>query len=181
MEYFLNWQLFGVLVFFAVGCLAWIQTGTPSSRWVFLFRAFFPSWKFFDEVGDYPTLWYRTTLDETVDSEWQAAFPSKNISLSSFLFHPEGNLLWALRSLTHHLTHDLEKTSEDLTSYQLVRRAVENQIRRSDSKNFGSPEVRFQFKITTSSSPKNLASDEELLRSPFYPLSLTPATPEISL
>jgi hypothetical protein len=83
------------LVFFLFLILVFLFTmARPvycQSRWLHVFRVFFPSWKFFDEVGEIATLRYRFEAKENEWSEW-LNFPTKTKMKWYFLFfNPQVN------------------------------------------------------------------------------------------
>ena len=64
--------LFGTLLF---------KSRAIHSRWLFLLRAFFPNWKFFDVVGHVPHLMARSAqgdgAGQLVWSDWMLIYPRR--------------------------------------------------------------------------------------------------------
>lgn len=141
-----------------------------------LFRAFFPNWKFFEDLGTLPVLSWRCGKDETSLGPWRSV-PRLKPNASRFLFNPEGNLRLALGSLLQHLEADLHSTDdahpetlEQTISYRLVRNWVETEIRNDPA----GPHCHYQFRVLgaqpdPTSGYYTQASDADLmLLSPVY-------------
>jgi len=153
-----------------------IRTREIRSSSVQLLRAFFPNWKFFEDLGTLPTLSWRSGAGEDSLGPWCSPARLRPDALR-FLFNPEGNLRLALGSLLQHLEADLHATDEcdpealeKATSYRLVRNWVEAEIRAAAAPSPELPGLHYQFRVVGvqpgSSSPEKDA--ELMLLSPVY-------------
>ena len=132
-----------VFVLFAVGVvlLTFARRRHVSGKGFALFRALFPSWRFFDEAGQFSKLYYRVG-----SGPWLEVPQGSPRSWSMVLLNPSGNLMSAGHSLVDQLVSEINDTPEARlseipkgVSYQLVQRWVRHQI---------APSVKsFQFKI----------------------------------
>ncbi len=126
-----------------------------------LLRVFIPSWRFFDEVGPAPRLYFRVATDPGDLGAWLPIEAHRGSlgrrSLYSLFLNPDENLFLAGNSLVAQLLSDIEDRGEgdsdrvqDSVSYRLVERWVRWQFR-------GQGVQRYQFKISL---------EEDLLLSP---------------
>lgn len=110
-----------------------------------LFRVFLPSWKFFDEVGSAPELYYQ------MEGPWQPVLIRPANKLRNLFLHPEGNFFHAGHSLLERLLREVNEAEpsdlESSPSYQLVENLVRFQIRQADPTLVGR---QFRFKIAIS-------------------------------
>lgn len=132
-------------------------------------RAFFPSWRFFDDIGDMPVLWLRVQREgaSAEDFEpWQPCLPMPKRSWAMLVWNPEGNLRLAYDSLLMHLLTDADEQParlSDSVSYQLTEQLVAFQLRQDPQ---ASSVVRYQFKVTSVAAGAALASGEDVIVSP---------------
>ena len=124
-------------------------------RGLALLRALFPSWRFFEDTGQFPQLFYRVG-----SGPWLDGLQGRPRTVFSIFLNPAGNFLFAGNSLVDQLISDIgdtpdEKLSEisGTVSYQLVKRFVRHQVG-----SVSGPE--FQFKI--------VQDGEEILVSPVH-------------
>lgn len=97
-----------------------------------LFRAWIPSWRFFETLSDQPVLFYRfATIGNEVSGEWHLALKRPPRALYSVLLNAEGNLHLANYTLLDQLEEDMGELQRDqidvlpqLPSYQLVQNLV---------------------------------------------------------
>jgi len=124
-----------------------------NSKTLSTFRVLFPSWRFFDQPGIQPQLYYQTNLS----SDWILLNQKMNFSYTTFLLNPKGNLAHAKNNLLQHLLIDLnDNLSEPSPTYTLVKTWVLDHLKST------APLARsFQFKLVTN-------GDEDLLVSPLY-------------
>jgi len=161
---------FSVLIGFSVAKRSYF-----SGRAIYLLRAFFPSWRFFEDLGEMPTLYYRLRNEGQELGHWKLGLEKPNRSAGSFFLNPEGNYLLACGSLLQHLESELEETEENKTdhieasvTYQLIRNLVLHQIEKSEK---ATGFKQYQFKITSALPGKiQDAQDsiDDLLISPVY-------------
>jgi hypothetical protein len=156
---------FGILIalyFIILFSISLFRKSSVSSKKVYLFRAFFPSWRFYDNLGEVSNLSYRridpTSHSENLDgSSWISALNPLHRNPISLLFNPIGNYQHMRGSLLQQLVSDIQEIDENhpelltsCVSYQLVQKWIENEIK--------DPQTSYQFKITSGS--------EEILVSP---------------
>ena len=124
---------------------SFMRTRYVPGRAFALFRALFPSWRFFDDVGHVPQLLCR--LGPTPDQlgPWRICVPNRTNRtelkgfVGSLFLNPQGNLRMACNSLVEQLMSDLgdfeveagpgpgpcdESQFVDTVSYQLTRDLV---------------------------------------------------------
>ena len=153
-------------------------------KWLFLLRAFFPSWNFFSDVGPDPLLSFRYGKDLEGWTVWSPVIDSIPRRFTNLFFNPVGNLLHAQRNALQHFLLDLESESRDVeskTTYCIVKNMVEVKTRESLAKQFGEgpllrsekPEVpnkswNYQFKIEILDQVSVNVGAETILLSPVY-------------
>ena len=160
---------FGMLIAFSM-----LKARPISGRATHLLRAFFPSWKFFEDSGDIAVLFFRIGARGQECGTWEAALPAPERSLKSLLWNPEGCFLLAAGSLLQQLASDLQEIPDgkenefaDSVSYELVRNLVRHAITQKygDLRNH-----RYQFKVCAVSPGLSSyeTTGEEMLVSPIY-------------
>jgi hypothetical protein len=134
------------------------------SRALFLLRAFFPSWRFFEDLGDTPALLFRTAAEDSELGEWQPCLGKIPRRWYHLLLNPEGNRLLACSSAIQLLLSDIEEADEtDLealensVSYRVIQDWVRYRIHQLVP---DSAPISYQFKV--------LAGSDEVLLSPVY-------------
>lgn len=118
-------------------------------------RALFPSWRFFEKLGDLPQLHFRMRRAGGDFGNWVSARRAVPRGAGAILLHAEGNLALACNTLLEQLVSDLGDheagevagLSENV-SYRLVRNLVEFRIREGG---FEPAPFEFQFKVTSDS------------------------------
>lgn len=131
-----------VLVFYfvAIAALSSLKATEINWRIAIMIRAFFPSWKFFEDYADIPKVFFRTQDTD----EWRIVEEPLHRSLFKLVFNPKGNQALAFGSLVQQLLFDLNKTKdvpefEKTTSYALIQELVRRRL--------GPNTVTFQFKV----------------------------------
>lgn len=140
------------------------------SRVFFLLRAFFPSWKFFEDCGYMPILQARTK-----NTEWQTMIEQPKKKVWFLFFFPRGNFCLAAQSLVQQFVSDLDELVEShlsdsqiekeltvLVSYRLVSNLAETLLAERSLLSGDS----FQFRILISFPGEPDRPPEELIRSP---------------
>jgi hypothetical protein len=146
------------------------KTATVPSRSVQLLRAFFPSWKFFDDIGDVPLLYVRVGATAETLGDWETALPRPARRWSALVLNAEGNFLLACGSLLQQLLGELEEADPahpervaESVAYELTRNLV---CFRLAARAPLPPGTHYQFKLRT------LVPDggdgEDVLVSPVY-------------
>lgn len=132
---------------------------------MFLLRAFFPSWRFFDDVGPELRLEVRFGDNEERFGLWQNALPPIARSMTNLPVNPRGNFLHACHNLLNHLNGDIQESANlqtvpELATYKLVRNLARFQVsERID------PPFQFQFRLSALLSGHD---GEQILLSPVY-------------
>jgi hypothetical protein len=129
------------------------------------FRAFFPSWRFFDDVGLVPLLLVRVGPGDGALGPWQPCLGKARRRWHAVLLNPEANLLLAYGSLLAQLVSDVEELAdgddvEALVSYQLAHRLVRTQPLAAGD--------HYQFKIAVVAPGAEAAEEDDLLISRRY-------------
>lgn len=149
-------------------------------KWLFLLRAFFPSWKFFDDVGAELRLEVRVgpangssiESPEKLSGNWINCLPEIPRSFQNLFFNPEGNHLHACHNLLSHLKLDIlesdaahPETVLQKATYMMTHRLAEHQIH---SLNLVDPPFWFQFRVLAHFPANPTRNVENLLISPIY-------------
>ena len=127
------WLLLIYFAWLALG-LVW-QSRTVRGPWFFLFRAFFPNWQFYHQVGPVPHLYVRYQAEGQAWSDWQWVYPRRQRHIWSLFHNPWGNRALAEQNLVDHLSSDVKDLGEGqdaspLVTYQLVCRLAATALRR---------------------------------------------------
>jgi hypothetical protein len=149
------------LYFLAILAFSLLKRKSLPGKVTYLFRALLPSWRFFEDFDEAPTLYFRHgQRDLSQDLEpWSKCLNRPARRFYHVLYSPEANYIHAAGSLVQHLlseVNDLQETNsqaiEGLVSYQLAKNLVKYHL----------PEkaTRYQFKVSGVS--------EDLLISPIY-------------
>jgi len=123
-----------VFYFLILLCTLLVTTKTVQGPWLFLFRAFFPNWKFYHSLGWQPQLFVRVRPSSSNNADlWgdsQLIYPRAQRSVLHLFHNPSVNIALAHQNLVEHLANDLQELSDlgdakKLVSYQLVNRFVQ--------------------------------------------------------
>lgn len=118
-----------------------------SGPWWFLLRSFFPSWRFYHDIGHQPRLFFRTVSGEGEWSEWSMFVPRARFSPIDLFHNPVNNLELLHQTLVEHLSADIQELAdvskvEELVSYRLADRLVRELVSRREPH-----PSRYQFEI----------------------------------
>lgn len=131
-----------------------IKIKNPQSKLLMFFRAFFPSWKFFENTGDHLNLYVMSDRKQ----DWKPVSFQMEKPFYGQVLNPQANDLLARRSLLEHLIQDLQNSSlvevENLTSFRLVQRLAQSELRKVEP-----IFENFKFKILVNDSEECLISD----------------------
>jgi hypothetical protein len=134
-------------------------------KWIFLLRGFFPSWRFFDDVGPELRLEVRYGISHEALSEWQNSLPPIRRSLGNLILNPRGNYLHACHNLINHLSADINESDpqhlERLTekaSYKITCNLVRYQLAQKSL----APKV-YQFRLSAHYNDTTKAADQILI------------------
>lgn len=162
---------FILVAYIAILCaLAWARAVPVRSPIAQRFRAFFPSWRFFEDIEDVPTLFYRRTREGGDWGPWTACISRPPRRLGAIVFNPDGNLALAYGSLIQQLLVDLPDDPRDADGvegsvpYALVRALVLCTLREGGAR----AGTHYQFRITVTPAGEFSAHGEDVLLSPIY-------------
>lgn len=167
----------GALLFayvLALVIVASLRTIPVRSAWVQQLRALFPSWRFFDDIGEVPVLWVRVASDETADLEacaWELALPTPRRRWWNLVWNPEASVRLAYDSLLVQLLHDADEHAETLseqTSYRLTTHLAAYVLRQRGR---AGAAVRYQLKVTSVMAGSPIEEGQDVVVSPVLPLS----------
>ena len=167
----IGWLFLVYFVWLAIGLL-W-RSQTVRGPWFFLFRAFFPNWQFYHQVGPVPHLYVRYEAPGQAWSDWCWVYPRGTRSVWQLFHNPWGNRALAAQNLVDHLSSDIKDLGEGqdasrLVSYQLVCRLAAQEMRHLQP---ALSQGRYQFEIRLERPlPSGFASSDTVLRSPEMPL-----------
>jgi hypothetical protein len=115
-------------------------------------RVLFPSWRFFDRLGQVPRLEFRAGADPDALGPWQPALPPLPRSSWHVLYNPAGNYFLAEQSLVERLLLEIEAEPRgggpreaevtELISFRLVERLIRRRVTR--------PDEHYQFRVLLS-------------------------------
>ena len=160
---------FFLVLYLVLLVLALIGRGQNlSSRWLFLLRGFFPSWRFYDAPGYQPRLFVRALTAEDQWSEWLPFIPRASFRMGDLFFNPENNLRMTEQTLVDHLSHDLQALEDSQSANSLVSYLLAERVARQVALRLvGAHQIHaFQFELRMIASPINNHSDSVILISP---------------
>jgi hypothetical protein len=171
-----------ILFFAALLGIVALKPRFVGGRGLSLFRAFFPSWRFFDDFSEVPTLFYRASPDETDLGAWTTCLKPEARGPLSLFFNPRGNLRLSYQGCIEHLAHEVTDDKDpvdtsapkllEIPSFQLVTRIVRERVLSDLRSGEGGASVaggmKLQFKIAWTSGRDKEA--ETVLISPVWEL-----------
>src|SRR4051812_5994815 len=104
----MNWYSAGALLlayFLALALFSTVKRTTIAGKTIFMFRMFFPSWRFFDDIGHVPVLFYRKSTQGKEFEPWVECLNKPTRKWRTLLLNPQGNFLLACGSLLQRLVH----------------------------------------------------------------------------
>lgn len=130
----------GALLGLGLAATVFLPRTTVRGPAVHLFRAFFPSWRFFEDTGPAPRLMHRLIGPDGAAGPWLDTLPPVIRGPLALFYNPAGNLRLACGSLVDQLVAELATLDEaalargdlraldGLMPYRLVRRLVAERI-----------------------------------------------------
>jgi hypothetical protein len=125
-------------LYFAVLLAALLLKGrVVRGPWLFLLRAFFPNWKFFDVVGHVPHLLARSAqadaAGEPVWSEWLLIYPRRTRHWLHLFHNPDTNLGLGRQNVVDHFWSDLYDLPDGadprgLVTYAMMERLAQDEL-----------------------------------------------------
>ncbi len=134
-----------------------------------LFRALFPSWRFFDRVETYSLLFVRFSENETELKEWTKILTPPKRSLINLFFNPEGNYFLAANSLVTQCLEDINELNEEgiknielQPGYCMLKNLVEYELKKLGKIKY------YQFKVKDfAAGVENTALEDRLVSKVF--------------
>lgn len=145
-------SLIAIIAFFLlIVAVSLLRLPYVPGRGFILFRALFPSWRFFENIAELPTLEFRLRMSNGESSDWLPALIRPKRSWTVLLFNPQGNLYLACQTLLQQFANDVAEVPpgkddefEGSVSFQLVKSLVLFQIERSNER---TKAIAFQFRV----------------------------------
>jgi hypothetical protein len=142
-----------------------------SGKIIFLFRIFFPSWKFFDVSSDMYYIKYRSNniIEKIEQCEWILCPPKLERNISQVIFNPQGNIALACDTIQNHLLTDIYELQGDnksfselekTTSYKIIQNMITFFISKTNETSF-----QYQFKIASLDQDNE---EDDIFISPIY-------------
>ncbi|MEI7607424.1 MAG: hypothetical protein WCJ64_08560 [Rhodospirillaceae bacterium] len=141
------------------------------SQWLFLLRAFFPNWKFFDVVGHVPHLMARAAQDdaagELVWTDWFLIYPRQTRRWWHLFHNADTNIKIGRQTLVNHFWSDLNELPDGddprhLVTYTLIERLVQAQLQERHG-----PYSHWQFELhMVLDGPQGVRDSYTMLQSP---------------
>ena len=136
-----------------------------------LFRAWVPSWRFFETHSEQAVLFYRVAAAGDEMGEWRPALQRPRRSWYSIVLNGEGNLHLACYALLDQLEEDISEfdaaqldSFSHTPSYQLIQNLVCCLLLENDKLRSG---CKYQFKVSRILS-RGADAFEEILVSPVH-------------
>lgn len=129
-----------------------------------LWRGFFPSWKFFDEVGYVPSLQFRVARNEVEleSKEWQPLLQKAHRRWLDLFLNPFGNSLHFTDTLVRQFAEDIQSGDspeqiEHAISFKIVFNLVQQEVKKYLSLE---SDFYFQFKVVMTPILESSRKDE---------------------
>lgn len=167
------WVGLFVLYFGLLALGMFYRQQTVRGPWFFLFRAFFPNWQFYHQVGPVPHLYVRVAPNGGDWGEWHWIYPRQPRNFWRLFHNPWGNRDLALQNLVDHLSSDIKELDEGadashLVSYQLVCRHALQAVKAHTGGVATTDLYQLEIRLERPS-PQGLISSDTVLRSPAMP------------
>ncbi len=144
--------IFLTTYFIALILISRMKTVYIPGRAIYLFRALFPSWRFFEDLCYLPVLYFRSSEDGKNFGPWEAALGKLERNWGCLFINSQANLLHAYHGLLQQLENDKEEVKEEnkndfiqSVSYQLTKNLVLSRILNSKKEE---KKIYFQFKLS---------------------------------
>lgn len=130
-----------------------------------LFRALFPSWKFFDDVTQAPTLSYLLYLDDVPVGDWVQALrnPGKRRLINLF-YNAHENFLFAGHSLLGRLRDELQLHADSSVSLDLIQNLVRYELFQMPLPDSADRKLTFQFRVMIDEDTLHLSDKIEVVK-----------------
>jgi hypothetical protein len=81
-----------------------------------LFRSLFPSWRFFDQLGHVPKIFFRIMEGDSEFSTWTYLFPPAKRHLGLLFLNPNGNLRFTFHSLVERFLLEVSQVGDSTSA-----------------------------------------------------------------
>jgi hypothetical protein len=127
------------------------------------FHLFFPSWRLFENTGDFPSVSFRFGSDKDSFCEWRPPFELQR-KWTHIFYNPQGNLVHLLTTQASQILLQLEvaekaKSIESMDAFIALKNFFYSQTPAQNS---------FQFKISVTSWQGNFRKNDDVVLSPVY-------------
>jgi hypothetical protein len=158
-------------IYFAViALLATLKPRYIPGRAIYLFRALFPSWRFYEDICEVPMLhfrWQNGTDTEEFATDWVPAWGAPERSWSALMLNPSGSFVFACQGLLNQVESDIDEigTGEhqefaNSVSYRLLQKLVLHQMRKRPESRAAR---RYQFKLTAATQGEEQTGEDVLI------------------
>ncbi|MEK6554886.1 MAG: hypothetical protein AABZ31_06590 [Bdellovibrionota bacterium] len=138
----------------------------------YLLRSFFPSWKFFDDVGPEIRLEVRCGTSETALGDWTNCLPPIPRSAATLFVNPAAAYLHACHNHLNHFNADIAESDTERpellaekTTYKITRNLVQVQIKKLK---LAQAPFTYQFRISANYIKDLNREADHILISPVY-------------
>ncbi len=143
--------------------------------WLFLFRSFFPNWRFYHGFGAQPRLFTRTATGDGHWGGWTMFMPRAPFKLANLVHNPRNNLLLANQNLVDHLSFDVQTLADGRDVRELVTYQMADRLARELIAAQGEPCAQYQFQLRLVPPLQVPTEDMAILTSPMLPAPASPA------
>lgn len=148
-----------------------VRSRAVRSPWLFLLRAFFPNWKFFDMVGHVPHLWARSACIDAAGelqwTDWLLIYPRRKRRWTHLFHNPDTNLALGEQNLVDHFWSDLYDLPDGADARQLVTYAMTERLARGELDRRHGVYSHWQFELRMAlDGPDGLADAYTMMQSP---------------
>lgn len=134
---------------------------------LFLIRAFFPSWRLFEDSEGIPRLLFRTLGRGGIWSDWGEVILPERRRFSSLFLNAAGNLSLAFHSLVDLLSYEVGQLPEDPSAGEQIARSlsyvqIDRMVQSRVSERLGITSYQFKIVLESESSREDLLISPEL-------------------
>ena len=129
---------------------------------------FFPSWRFFDEVGHWPRLSVRIASKDRDFGPWRPITLQSKRSLGRLFINDEGSFALAENTLLERALFEIsacDPSRAEAFSQSVTYRLIERLVRSRLADDLGESPVRFQFKLSATLPNTPVPASEDVLLS----------------
>ncbi len=141
------------------------------SQWLFLLRAFFPNWKFFDVVGHVPQLMARSAQgdapEQLVWTDWLLIYPRRTRRWWHLFHNADTNLGLGQQNLVNHFWSDLDDLPDGDDARHLVTYTLMERLAQTHLQAHHGPYSHWQFELRmVLDGPQGVCDTYTMLQSP---------------